>query len=410
MKNHPYIWHPFTQHGLETEFFHVKSGKGAWLTLEDGKPVLDAISSWWTTLHGHAHPFIANAIYEQAKTLEHVIFAGFTHEPAIKLAETLVHATHNALTRCFYSDNGSTAVEVAMKMAYQYHQNRGDKKRNRFLSLTNAYHGDTLGSMALSARNSYHQRFNELLPSVDFIDPCNSNFLVENVDQYAALIVEPLVQGAAGMRMHTPQDLHKLVEICKAHQILLICDEVFTGFYRTGACFAFLQADIQPDFLCLAKGLTGGFLPLAVTLTTEGIFEAFSSRRIEDAFLHGHSYTANPLACRAALASWELLQMPETQDSIKRIARHTETLVKELSAHPNVKEARSLGTIGAIETKNAPVHSAKIRQYALQHQVLLRPLGSVLYTVVPYCVTNKELEHIYQTIAGILDNWENLSS
>lgn len=411
------IWHPFTQHGIEKDFLPVKGAKGAWLMLEDDTKILDAISSWWVNLHGHAHPDIARAISEQAEQMGHVMFAGFTHEPAVQLAERLVRAVQEKgtqLSRCFYSDSGSTAVEIAMKMAYQYHKVSGQLQRTRFLALSNAYHGDTLGSMSVSARGSYHHYFTELLAEVDFVSDVASleALLAENPGAYAALIVEPMVQASAGMRMHSAEFLSQIATICQKAGILLICDEVFTGFYRTGRCFAFEHASLQPDLLCLSKGLTDGFLPLSVTLATREIFEAFQSQEVSQAFLHGHSFTANPLGCAAALASWELLHQPETQANIQRIAQQTEDWLSRISCHPNSEQVRTLGTIGAVDIKGYSGYFSKIpykiRSFSIQNNVLLRPLGAALSAVPPYCTTHSEIDKIYQTILLILDNLDNI--
>jgi len=408
------LWHPFTQHGLEGECLSVSSAKGVWLTLDDGRKILDAISSWWVNLHGHAHPAIAEAIFTQANQLEHVMFARFTHEPAVKLAEILTTAAQAGgapLTRCFYSDNGSTAVEAAMKLAYQYHKNRGVHTRTRFMALTHAYHGDTLGAMAVSARGSYHQHFSGLLPAVDFISTQDTHQLEEylnhHAEQYAALIVEPMVQGAGGMRMYSADFLSAAASLCKKAGVLLICDEIFTGFYRTGRCFAFEHAQIKPDLMCLGKGLTGGFLTLSATLATEEIFSTFRSDDMNHAFLHGHSFSANPLACAAAIASWDILQTENTQRAIKNITRQTATWIERLSTHRNCAAARSLGTIGAIEMRGLPDYLSgnayKIFSYAIKKGVLLRPLGPVIYTVPPYCMNETELDTVYSVIQSLLD-------
>jgi adenosylmethionine-8-amino-7-oxononanoate aminotransferase len=415
-RDQKYIWHPFTQHGLDKECLSVSSAKGAWLTLEDGRKILDAISSWWVTLHGHAQPEIAEAIFKQANQLEQVIFARFTHEPAVTLAETLIHAAQKSgaeLTRCFYSDNGSTAVEAAMKISYQYHKNHDVNTRTRFIALENSYHGDTLGAMSLSARGSYHQHFSALLSAVDFISTDEAGikqlekYLNDSPEQYAALIVEPMVQGAGGMKMHSPDFLSAVAALCQKSGVLLICDEVFTGFYRTGKCFAFEHATIKPDLLCLGKGLSGGFLPLSATLATEEIFNAFQSKQMHRAFLHGHSFTANPLACAAAIASWDILQKENTQTSIKNISHQTEKWIKRLSTHKNCAAARSLGTIGAIEMRGLPDYLSsnayKIFSYAIKKGVLIRPMGSIIYTVPPYCTNEIELDKIYEVIESILN-------
>lgn len=413
------IWHPFTQHGLAPNFLPVTSAKGAWLELSDGTRIIDAIASWWVNIHGHAHPKIAQAIFAQAQRLEHVIFSNCTHEPAVKLAEILLEATcagGASLTRCFYSDNGSTAVEVALKMAYQFHKNQGIKTRTRFLALSNGYHGDTLGCMSVSERDGFHRHFTELFAPTDFVVAEDiaafKKLLAENADQYAAMIVEPMIQGSGGMRFHSAEVLRELATLCHEAKILLICDEAFTGFYRTGKCFAFEHAGIKPDLLCLAKGITGGFLPLAVTLATEKIFEAFYSQEMAQTFFHGHSYTANPLACAAALASWELLQQTETQSAIRAITARTQQWVERLAQHPHAENARALGTIGAVNIRNFPGYFSgfgrKITEMAIQSGVLLRPLGSVLYALPPYCVTEPELDQIYETMQEILNELDNL--
>ncbi len=407
------VWHPYSQHGLGEPILPVVSAQGAYLKLADGREVLDGISSWWVNVHGHSHPEIAYAIYEQSRRLEHVIFAGFTHEPAVKLAEALVQQPtlqKAGLSKVFYSDNGSTAVEAALKMAFQYYVNRGSQPRERFLALSNSYHGDTLGAMAVGEPEGFHKIFRTLLPQVDFVVPGDlkslKDYLVKNQDQYSAFIFEPLVQGAAGMKMYSPYFLKEAVEICQNEGILTIADEVFTGFYRTGRCFAFEYAGIKPDLLCLSKGITGGFLPLAVTLASEQVFKAFLSQEVRTAFLHGHSYTANPVACAAALASWEILQSEDCQKRIQAICRQTESEVATLRTHPRVSSVRSLGTIGVIEVEIGGSYFTgnlkSLTRKALDHGVFLRPLGNVLYVLPPYCMTSEELARIYSVIGELL--------
>lgn len=414
------IWHPFTQHQIDTEILPVVASRGAWLELEDGSHVLDAISSWFVNIHGHAHPKIASAIYQQAMRFEHAIFARFTHEPAVKLAELLINAMQSrglTLSRCFYSDNGSTAVEAALKMTFQYHKNRGDDKRIRFIALHGSYHGDTIGSMSVSTRNHFNRYFNELMPDVDYVKPDDiatlKKLLSAKPQQHAAMIIEPMIQGVVGMQMHSAEFLREVAEICKNEHILLIADEAFTGFYRTGKAFAFEHAGIKPDLICLAKGITGGSLPLSATLTTETIFNGFLSDDVGRAFLHGHSYTANPIACAAAIASWELLHTPQTQQAIMRISNKTRDCILRLAKHPRVANARCIGTIGAVDIRNCPDYfsgfSRKIASNALKQGVLLRPFGEVVYAVPPYCVTDAEIDRIYKTIENVLDNLEILN-
>jgi adenosylmethionine-8-amino-7-oxononanoate aminotransferase len=408
------VWHPYSQHGLNEPILPVVSGRGAYLRLGDGREVIDGISSWWVNLHGHSHPEVAAAIARQAHQLEHVIFAGFTHQPAVELAELLVQGPSVKamnLTRVFYSDNGSTAVEVALKMAYQFQHQRGQKQRQRFLALSGAYHGDTLGAMAVGEPDGFHTIFRTLLPQVDFVNPGDltqlKKYLHDQPGVYAAFIFEPGVQGSAGMKSVCPSFLAEAVKLCQAAGILTIADEVFTGFYRTGKFLASETADLQPDLLCLSKGITGGFLPLAVTLTSERIFEGFLSPKVDQAFLHGHSYTANPIACAAAVASWKVLHSEDCQQRISRIVHQTEREVKRLGQHPRVRSIRHLGTIGVVEVDlsgnyfQGPLKA--LCRKALDQGVFLRPLGNVLYALPPYCVTEAELSQVYRVMGNLLD-------
>ncbi|MGH9750771.1 MAG: adenosylmethionine--8-amino-7-oxononanoate transaminase [Candidatus Polarisedimenticolia bacterium] len=408
------VWHPYTQHGLGIAPLPVAAARGAYLVLHDGREILDAISSWWVVLHGHAEPRIAAAIAAQAGRLDQAMFAGLTHEPAVRLAETLVAAATERglpLARVFFSDDGSTAVEVALKMAFQYHRQTGAGERRRFVALAGAYHGDTLGAMAVGDPEGFAAPFRPLLMEADFVAPGDAaalaRLLLEGPPRHAALIVEPLVQGAGGMRFHEPAFLQEAERLCRATGTLLICDEVFTGFHRTGTWLASEQAGVRPDLLTLSKGLTGGFLPLAVTLATAAIFEAFLSGDRTRAFLHGHSFTANPLGCAAALASWERLQEPDCRARIQAIGARTASHVERLRVHPRARRARSLGTIGAVDLEGPPGYFSRLgprlAARALERGVLLRPLGNVLYAVPPLCVTDAEIDRIYATILDLLD-------
>jgi adenosylmethionine---8-amino-7-oxononanoate aminotransferase len=418
------IWHPYTQHGAKNyssrSLPQVKSGSGAEITLAGGEVLIDAISSWWVNLHGHSHPKIAEAIALQAKKLEHVIFAGFTHEPAIVLAQQLLREVQKLapkIERVFYSDNGSTAVEVALKMAYQAQQQKGQTSRTKFLALHGSYHGDTLAAMSASDRNGFHKIFTPLMAPVDFIEPDNFpelENLAKSFDTYAACIVEPLVQGAGAMRMYSPRYLQRLAELCREYGVYLIADEVFTGFYRTGTFLACEQANVKPDLICLSKGITGGFLPLSVTLATGEIFSAFESESIDQAFLHGHSYTANPIACAAGIASLEILLSPDCQERIGNICQWTREQLQVLAAEESGRlvKSRQLGTIGAIDLAEKTSYfsgkfSARFAEECRKRGVLLRPLGGTIYTLPPYCVSEKQFKKIYEVIQMVLKNGVN---
>lgn len=404
------VWHPFTQHKMEKDFPVIARGQGASLFTEQGTELLDATSSWWVNLHGHSHPEIVGAIAEQAALMEHAIFAGYTHSPAIALSEQLIKKAQELnpqIHRAFFSDNGSTAVEVALKMAYQYQELRGEK-RTKFLALNNSYHGDTLGAMSVSERDGYHKYFLPLMAPVEFVPADDFDALekiLPRMNEFAACIVEPLIQGAGGMRMYSEKYLQHLEKYCRAHGVVLIADEIFTGFSRTGNFLASSQAQFKADIFCLSKGITGGFLPLSVSLVTQNIYDAFLSDTKAQAFLHGHSYTANPIACAAALKSLEILEREETKNNIARICEETKNHLQTLkSTHASVFSVRSLGTIGAIDLKTNEDYfslniSQKIAQSCFQRGVLLRPLGSTIYTVPPYCTTSDQLSKIYFTIS-----------
>ena len=416
------IWMPYTQMKSAPAPLRVRSARGAMLELEDGRQVLDCISSWWVTLHGHAQPEIAAAIAAQAGELEQVIAAGFTHAPAEALARRLVGRLP-LLPRVFYSDNGSTAVEVALKMAFQYWRNQGAPGRRRFLSLEGAYHGDTLGAMSLSSRSLFTEAFADLLFPVDFIPFPQTWAADEGVEEreaealgyleallerqgeeYAAMILEPLVQGAAGMRMCRPSFLRAVEGLLRQRGILMVYDEVMTGFGRTGTFFACQQAGTQPDILCLAKGLSGGFLPLAATLCAEEIYRGFCSDDARHTLYHGHSFTANPLGCAAALASLDLLEA-----QAHRFAQLEEWHRQELAGlagHPHLCRLRVCGTIAAMEVEGAAgyLHEVgpRLKQRFLDRGFLLRPLGGVIYILPPYCLERAELAATYRCIAEVV--------
>lgn len=421
---HKNLWHPFTIQKETPEPLKVKSGKGSWLTLEDGRKVLDAISSWWVNIHGHAHPEVADAIYEQAQILEHVIFAGFTHDPAEQLAEMVVEKLPRNLTRVFYSDNGSTAVEVGMKIAYQFWKNKGEDRKT-FICFEGAYHGDTFGAMSAGERSVFTDVFKDLLFDVevlpfpetwigdkerakkeDEIIERLEDLLSKNPDKYAGILIEPLIQGAGGMRMCSEEFLQKLHWVNRQFDVLLIFDEVMTGFGRTGDYFACKSAQVEPDIICLSKGISGGFMPLAATVCSDEIYQTFNSTDPIKTFWHGHSYTANPLGCAAGIASMKILEREEAFKKFEAI--HTKEIEK-LKSHPKLEHFRITGTIAAMDIKNVEdsgyLNSAgqKIKKTSIDHEVLLRPLGNVLYLMPPYCTTETELEKVYKTISIIID-------
>ncbi len=411
-----FVWHPFTQHGIVKKHPIVTRGEGVYLWYE-GQKVIDAISSWWVNLFGHCHPRLSESLSQQAHQLEHILFAGFSHKPAIELSRTLIRLVQRKgcqLSKVFFSDNGSTSVEVALKMVHQYQQISGHHKKKRFLALRGSYHGDTLGAMSLGERDGFNQVFSSLLfDNVDFLDPfkplCLREFFDRKGEELAAVVVEPMVQGASGMRMYPVEFLNELAKFVKKYKVMVICDEVFTGFYRTGKMFAFEHSDLRPDLLCLSKGLTGGYLPLAVTLTGESLYQAFLSDSMKRAFLHGHSYTANPLACRVACATMDLLMDPKIPEQIEQIKDWTGYWIKRLSRNPGIFNARQLGTIGAMEVTNENPHYFKgdfawnFTQKALDEGILLRPLGGTVYAVPPYCVNEKQIEAIYSGIERIVN-------
>jgi adenosylmethionine-8-amino-7-oxononanoate aminotransferase len=389
------VWHPYTQPSVEEPPLPIVRGDGASLFTADGRRILDAISSWWTCVHGHAHPRLAGALARQAARLEHVIFAGCTHPPAIELAERLTALT--GLDRVFFSDNGSTAVEAALKMAYQYWANRGER-RTRFLILRDGYHGDTVGAMSVSGVSLFRGAFADLLFEADLYEG-------EIGPDVAALIVEPMVQGAAGMIVHPPEHLARLARECREAGTLLIADEVMTGFGRTGKMFACEHAAITPDLLCLSKGITGGCLPFAATLATEEIFAAFVSDDRSKTFFHGHSYTGNPLGCAVALESLRLFHeepLLERANAIgERIGKGLEPL------RGRVTDLRGIGSIRAVELPAEGGYLADVglsmRRAAIERGVLLRPLGNVLYALPPFCLTDEEADRIAEVMVEVVE-------
>ncbi|RFZ84973.1 adenosylmethionine--8-amino-7-oxononanoate transaminase [Mucilaginibacter terrenus] len=409
------IWHPYTQMQTAAAPIGIVRGEGACVYAEDGTKYIDAVSSWWVNIHGHAHPYIAQKVAEQLMKLEHVIFAGFTHQGAVELAERLLAILPSNQKKAFYSDNGSTAVEVAIKMCLQYWHNKGEQ-RTKIVAFKNAYHGDTFGAMSVSGRSAFTAAFDSLLFDVEFIDlPDASNladikaYITSIKSQISSFIFEPLVQGSAGMVMYEAAYLDELLAHCKAEGILLIADEVFTGFGRTGKNFACDHLQTQPDIMCFSKGLTGGTMAFGLTTCTQDIYNAFLSDDKLKTLFHGHSYTANPVACAAALASLDLFLHPSVQENIDRIVAAHQAFAVRINGHRSVRSTRQTGTIIAIEweTGNNTSYFSSLRDklyhYFLDAGIILRPLGNIVYILPPYCITNEELNYIYSKIEHALD-------
>jgi adenosylmethionine-8-amino-7-oxononanoate aminotransferase len=427
------LWHPCTQMKDHERLppIPIKRGYGVWLEDFDGRRYLDAVSSWWVNLFGHNNPHINQALHKQLEQLEHVLLGGFTHEPVVELSERLVQLLPKGLTRCFYADNGSAAVEIALKMSFHYWRNRGELKKTRFITLGNSYHGETLGALAVGDVGLYKQTYRPLLMDVITVaspdcflkDPGSTDrehsikmfepmrqALEQNHQEVCAVIVEPLVQCAGYMRMYHPVYLELLREACDEYGVHLIADEIATGFGRTGTMFACEQANITPDFICLAKGLTGGYLPLSVVVTTAEIYSAFYDDYANmKAFLHSHSYTGNALACSAALATLELFAQDDVIAANRELAVHMRITTAQLAGHPHVAEIRQQGMILAIEMtqdkkKRSPYpwqerRGLRVYEYALQHEVLLRPLGNVIYFMPPYIIKPEEIDRLAEVAA-----------
>ena len=421
------LWHPCTQmkdHERELPLIPIRRARGVWLEDFDGRRYLDAISSWWVNLFGHANPVISAAVAQQAQELEHVIFAGFTHEPAVDVAETLLKLAPPGLARCFFADNGSAAIEVAVKMSFHYWRNSGRPGKKRFITLANSYHGETLGALAVGNVALYKDIYAPLLmevitaPSPALREPgeppqdaarramtAMRELLARHADETAAVIIEPLVQCAGDMRMYDPLYLKLLRQACDEFGVHLIADEIAVGFGRTGTLFACEQAGITPDFLCLSKGLTGGYLPLSAVLTTSGIYAAFYDEYEKlNAFLHSHSYTGNALACAAARATLGIFQSEPVIEHNRRLAAHMANAAAPLAEHPHVGDVRQTGMILAIEmvkekTRREPYDFRERRglavyRHALQHGALLRPIGNVVYFMPPYVIEPEEIEFL----------------
>lgn len=414
-KDSSLIWHPFTQEKTADENIPIVSAKGVWLKGEDDREILDGISSWWTNVHGHGNEYMAKAIYEQALKMEHLIFAGFTHPKAIELSDRIIKRVGEDYGKVFFSDNGSTSNEVALKMAIQYHYNSGSPK-NKIIAFQDSYHGDTFGVMSTGGRGPFSAPFDPNLFDVYHLDvPTNENdaviieqfkSFVENGD-VAAFAFEPLVMGTAGMIMYSESLVEELVEIAHKNNIITICDEVFTGFHRTGKLFSFQHTNIKPDILCLSKGLTGGMMALGLTVCKPFIYDAFYSNDKMKAFFHGHSYTGNPIACSAACASLDLFDSDATQGNIKRLCEMQLAFSKVLKEHSLFTNVRLKGTILAFDVINKESTSYfnsirdRLYNFFLERNILLRPLGNTLYILPPYSINEEEYALISEAILSL---------
>lgn len=413
-KDKEFVWHPFTQVKTAGEPLAITSGKDAWLFSEDGKKYLDVNSSWWTTLHGHSNEYIAKKVHEQFLKLDHVIFAGVTHPKAVELAERICKILPQQFAKVFFSDNGSTSVEVALKMVFQFWHNQQVPKK-RILALEGAYHGDTFGAMSVGQRGHFNQPFEHLFFDVDFLpfpDGTNDEEVLKQAEEFfatnefAGFIFEPLVQGAAGMRIYSEAILNQLIALAKKYHVLTIADEVMTGFYRTGTCFAIEQLNLKNeiDIICLSKGLTGGVMPLGLTVASQKIFNAFLHEETTKALLHGHSFTGNPLSCAAACASLDLLEKTATIDKVKMIAKSHAEFCTSNASNQKISAVKSLGTILSIElaTDGTANYFNSIRNtaynYFIEKGFLIRPLGNVVFVNPPYSITEDELKTVYAVI------------
>lgn len=413
-KDQTYCWHPYTQAKTAPLPLPVEGAKGAEIILSDGSTLIDATSSWWVNLHGHNHPHITSCIKKQLSQLDHVMFADLTHEPAANLAENLSSILPGNPQRIFFSDNGSTAVETALKIAFQYwHNLNPNTKKRKAIAFRNGYHGETFGAMAVSCPTLFTKPFKSMLFDVEIIDPPipgkeeKSIQQLQNLlktDEFACFVFEPKVQAAGGMLTHSMQGLSQLIELCHKHKVLTIADEVFTGCGRLGSLFTSHELSIPPNLICLAKTLTGGILPLGITSCTEEIFEAFLSVNRNQALLHGHSYCANPIGCAAALASLQLLQTSACTSKREAITKSHHKIAKKWKNHPKLKRVEVVGTL--LVTELSTKHSGnyfdssrdQLSEFFLKQGVLMRPLGNTIHTLPPYCINNEQLEKIYQTM------------
>ncbi|WP_420551779.1 adenosylmethionine--8-amino-7-oxononanoate transaminase [Tenacibaculum aiptasiae] len=412
-----HLWHPLKQHQTHPDSLGIVKAKGCILTDENGNEYIDAISSWYTCMFGHCNDFITNKVYKQMQTLDQIMFSDFTHEPAVALSEELIKILPKNQNRIFFNDNGSTAVEAGIKMALQYYFNKGEK-RNTFVAFENGFHGDTFGAMSVSGLSVYNGPFEDFLMDIKRIPVPNGNnnqeilTLLKQIvseNSIAGFIYEPLVQGAAGMKIHKAEDLDSILQFFKNNDILTIADEVMTGFGKTGNNFASDEIATKPDIICLSKALTAGLVPMAITSCTEDIYNEFLSNDIAKGFFHCHTYSANPIACSAALASIELLQSDEIQKNIQRISKAHQDFLNQITNHAKVTEVRSKGVILAIDLKTNAGRYGTLRDQLLKSfmdkGVFLRPLGNTIYIQPPYVITEQQLQKVYTTTKEVLDTF-----
>lgn len=409
-----HLWHPLTQHKLHPEAIAITKAKGCVLTDENGNEYIDAIASWYTCMYGHCNEFITNRVSQQMKTLDQVVFSGFTHEPAILLSEELMTILPQNQNKIFFSDNGSTSVEIGIKMALQYHFNKGEK-RNVLIAFEDGFHGDTFGAMSVSGLSVYNGPFEDFFLDVKRIptpNGSNHDAILESLKEIAksntiaGFVYEPLVQGAAAMKMHNAEGLELILKFCKANKIITIADEVMTGFGKTGKYFASDYIHTKPDIMCLSKALTAGLLPMAITSCTQDVYDAFYSDDISKGLFHGHTYSANPLACTVAIAGIELLKSKEIQDNIQRVINSHKDFNNRIKNHPKVKSTRQTGIIFALDLNIEMERYGNLRDklfsFFMSNGVFLRPLGNTIYILAPYVISEKQLEKVYKTIEDVL--------
>ncbi len=410
-----HLWHPLTQHKLHPETIAITKAKGCILYDEEGNEYIDAIASWYTCMYGHCNEYITSRVAAQMTQLDQIVFSGFTHEPAIKLSEALIKILPDNQNKIFFSDNGSTSVEIGIKMALQFHFNKGEK-RHTLIAFEDGFHGDTFGAMSVSGLSVYNGPFEDFFLEVKRIPVPNGkndeailNTLstIVKTNKVAGFVYEPLVQGAAAMKMHDSEGLNTILKFCKDHNIITVADEVMTGFGKTGRYFASDYMETKPDVICLSKALTGGLVPMGLTTCSEEIYEAFYSDDISKGLFHGHTYSANPLACTAALASIELLQSEAIQQNIEVVIASHKMFNAHIKTHPKVKSTRQTGVIFALDLNVEMKRYGNLRdrlfKFFLEHGVFLRPLGSTIYIQAPYTITKEQLQKIYQVIEDVLE-------